>query len=163
MLGAFITAIWNNEQKVEVIGFKSKIPVYTKHIIVNTKKPQYFLFDWKDIDKLYFKPYGGVSAGFESDSPSIAIDNLIFDPLCDDNVCTTDKNFNVVDFTCTHEAVICDDGIDCTNDTCNPTYGCVFTPACDDGNPCTIDTCNPALNMCTYQNFSSCDGKKSII
>ena len=146
-----------------MIGFKNKTIVHVETINVNTSAPFFFLADWKDIDKLYFRPYGGVSAGFESDSTTIAIDNLIFDALCDNNQCTIDTNFNTVNFTCTHEARICDDGIDCTNDTCNPATGCVFTPACDDGNPCTVDTCDLALNMCTYQNFSSCDGKINFL
>lgn len=40
----------------------------------------------------------------------------------------------------------CDDGIDCTADTCMPDGSCSNTPvnsACDDGLSCTLDTCSP--------------------
>src|SRR5437899_7313175 len=39
----------------------------------------------------------------------------------------------------------CSDNNACTNDTCTPGTGCVFTPiTCTDNNACTTDTCNPA-------------------
>ena len=43
----------------------------------------------------------------------------------------------------------CDDGIPCTDDSCDPKAGCKHTPStkagtCDDGNACTTDTCDPA-------------------
>jgi hypothetical protein len=45
-------------------------------------------------------------------------------------------------------AADCDDGIDCTVDTCNAnTATCEWVPddsACNDGNPCTSETCDPA-------------------
>ncbi len=43
---------------------------------------------------------------------------------------------------CVDQAPDCDDGNPCTDDTCDPTTGCVHTPntaACDDGDPCTVD------------------------
>jgi len=54
----------------------------------------------------------------------------------------------------------CDDGIGCTNDSCDtehpdadPQTGCVNTPnddKCDDGIDCTTDACNVALGLCTF-------------
>lgn len=38
----------------------------------------------------------------------------------------------------------CDDGNECTDDTCDPATGCAHTPnsgACDDGNLCTLNGC----------------------
>lgn len=40
----------------------------------------------------------------------------------------------------------CDDGIACTNDSCEAGEGCVNLPgdgACNDNNPCTVDICDP--------------------
>src|SRR6185295_2174689 len=55
----------------------------------------------------------------------------------------------------------CDDGLECTTDTCNPGTGCVHTPrsgACtDDGNTCTNDVCSGTA--CTHPalgNGASC-------
>jgi cysteine-rich repeat protein len=37
---------------------------------------------------------------------------------------------------------LCDDGEECTIDTCNPeTHACEHELSCDDGNECTVDTC----------------------
>jgi hypothetical protein len=47
----------------------------------------------------------------------------------------------------------CDDGLECTNDVCEPGIGCQFLSslaACDDGNPCTVN------DMCSSQGF--CEG-----
>jgi hypothetical protein len=82
--------------------------------------------------------------------------------------------------------MVCDDGNACTDDTCNPTGGCVYTPddtntcddsnacttgdacsagscvgtpmVCDDENACTDDTCNPASG-CVYtpDDTNTCD------
>jgi hypothetical protein len=46
----------------------------------------------------------------------------------------------------------CNDGIDCTIDSCDPARGCIFTPAnerCNDGIDCTVDTCD-ALTGCIF-------------
>jgi penicillin amidase len=56
-------------------------------------------------------------------------------------------------------AVPCDDGNPCTDDTCNPATGCVYTNnnanACDDGNACTqTDSCS--LGTCIGGNAVVC-------
>jgi hypothetical protein len=46
----------------------------------------------------------------------------------------------------------CDDGVDCTIDSCNVQLGCQYTPAtqlCDDGNPCTEGSCDP-VEGCSF-------------
>ncbi len=59
------------------------------------------------------------------------------------NVCTTD----VCDAgVCTHPANTCDDGIDCTVDSCDPILGCQANDSdvlCDDGEECTTEICDP--------------------
>ena len=46
---------------------------------------------------------------------------------------------------CVHTPIVCNDNNPCTNDSCDPASGCVFsnnTATCDDNNPCTVgDTC----------------------
>lgn len=61
------------------------------------------------------------------------------------NLCQT---VACVDGECVYSAISCDDGIDCTVDTCDPDTGCVHTPddaLCvdDDENECTINICDP--------------------
>ncbi len=45
---------------------------------------------------------------------------------------------------------ICDDGNECTVDTCNADGTCANSAPtnCDDGNPCTADSCNTATGAC---------------
>jgi len=90
----------------------------------------------------------------------------------DDNACTVGDVCGEAG-TCSGEALVCNDGSDCTADTCDPELGCVAAPVfdgevcddsdacttddacwngrclglpatCDDGNDCTADTCDPA-------------------
>ena len=78
----------------------------------------------------------------------------------DDDECTL--NEQCVDGLCTHEILTCDDLDLCTDDTCDPGQGCVFTPnlaTCNDNNPCTInDACSagqctgtPVPNLAPWQ------------
>lgn len=71
-------------------------------------------------------------------------------PCNDGNACTiSDVCFNGL---CSGTDRTCNDSIACTNDSCNTSTGCVFTPAdalCDDNNVCTIDTC-VAGQGCTH-------------
>ncbi len=63
---------------------------------------------------------------------------------CSDNSACT-KQDKCVAGVCKGQTVVCDDDNACTDDTCAPATGCVFTPntaPCDDGDPCTKDdTC----------------------
>jgi hypothetical protein len=81
--------------------------------------------------------------------------------------------------------VVCNDNNGCTDDSCNPASGCVYTnntnpcddgnacttndtcgggschggnaPNCDDGNGCTDDSCNPASGCVHTNNSNPCD------
>lgn len=70
---------------------------------------------------------------------------------------------------CEGESLACEDGNDCTENACDPSLGCVFTPladgvACDDGNACTLDdvclagTCSPGENPCDDGNPCTTNG-----
>jgi cysteine-rich repeat protein len=83
----------------------------------------------------------------------------------DNNACTVGDSCNVLGICQPGTTMTCDDGNECTTDTCNPASGCVFTPrtgACtDDGNSCTNDVCSGTA--CTHParaNGSTCsDGQ----
>ena len=62
--------------------------------------------------------------------------------------------------TCVYNPVDCDDGIDCTNDSCDALTGCINEPDdlnCDDGSVCTDDSCDPATGCVNSNNTASCD------
>jgi len=67
--------------------------------------------------------------------------------VCDaENACVTAGACNPAT-GCSATKVNCDDGIDCTADTCDSVLGCQNTTddsACADGDACTIDTCDAA-------------------
>ena len=56
---------------------------------------------------------------------------------------------------------VCNDGSVCTQDSCDPVLGCVFTNVtavlCNDNNVCTDDACNPASGCFHTNNTASCD------
>lgn len=72
---------------------------------------------------------------------------------------TCDPETGVV--THTPDDTSCNDDVACTTDTCSATAGCVYTPtdtACDDGVDCTVDACD-ATNGCTHTTMDSlCEG-----
>jgi len=80
---------------------------------------------------------------------------------CDDgNPCTDD--FCDPYYGCYHDPQNCDDGNPCTDDFCDPYYGCHHDPHnCDDRNACTGDSCDPATGcVFTPDDASSCsDGE----
>ena len=75
-------------------------------------------------------------------------DECTFNEACDDGECVG-------------KAVDCDDANMCTNDLCDPSGGCVYTPVagspvCDDGNQCTLtDVCKGGL--CVGSDIMECD------
>ena len=102
---------------------------------------------------------------------------------CDDaSKCTTSDG--CAGGKCTGSAVKCDDGILCTDDSCEAKLGCVATnnsapcndfdlctvgeacsggkcgagkpKQCDDGDICTKDTCNPADGGCKFTGINGC-------
>jgi len=47
--------------------------------------------------------------------------------------------------------VVCDDGLECTEDECDIHDGeCYFTNICDDDDDCTEDFCNPENGLCDF-------------
>lgn len=56
------------------------------------------------------------------------------------------------------EPLVCDDGNECTNDSCNDFFGCLFEdntePCADDGDQCTDDVCGGGV--CTHPDNGTC-------
>ena len=100
---------------------------------------------------------------------------------CDDGDACTLEDFCDEAGQCGGAAVTCNDGNPCTQSSCDPAIGCVFTPltgGCEDGNPCTIydqcqdgicvegsyspgcGTCDAANDNCeaSFGNGDPCDG-----
>ena len=53
----------------------------------------------------------------------------------------------------------CDDGVACTNDSCEPVTGCLHKTAaakCDDANACTDDSCDPSAGCQNVWNLEGC-------
>ena len=73
-------------------------------------------------------------------------------PCTDNNACTVGDACNGAGACQTTGPLICDDGAECTVDTCNPANGCVFTNrtgnCTDEGNACTTDVCS--AGVCTH-------------
>lgn len=77
-----------------------------------------------------------------------------------DNACVSAGTCNPTT-GCSATKVNCDDGVDCTADTCDSVLGCLNTPddsACSDGDPCTIDTCDAAAG-CGHTADPLCAGQ----
>jgi cysteine-rich repeat protein len=72
----------------------------------------------------------------------------------DSNACTVGDACDGAGTCRSTGPLVCDDGKECTTDTCNTQSGCVFTNRAgnctDDGNACTSDVCSAGL--CTHPN-----------
>ncbi len=75
----------------------------------------------------------------------------------DGSTCTQEDHCE--EGVCVGVPKVCDDGEGCTDDSCDPDFGCVYTPNftnCDDGDACTVgDTCKDGL--CTAGPTIACD------
>ena len=80
--------------------------------------------------------------------------NEACDSFCDDaNKCTIDHNGNCEDEGCAaepRELLVCDDGIDCTVDSCDPVEGCIF-----DDSACPVQITEPGE---AYGHHGRCAG-----
>ncbi len=70
-------------------------------------------------------------------------------PICDDGVSCTDDTCDESTDSCSN-VDNCDDGVFCDGvETCDAVLGCqAGVPACDDGVSCTIDSCDEAADSC---------------
>jgi len=85
---------------------------------------------------------------------------------CSDTVACTVDSCDETNDTCvnTPDNSYCDDGVYCNGaESCDATLGCqAGTPVvCDDGNECTTDSCNENIKACEYTNLpdnTACTG-----
>ncbi len=75
--------------------------------------------------------------------------------LWDNTPCTSDDVSGIcIDGVCQEdpcEGVVCDDGLDCTNEWCFYRTGtCQYSILCNDENICTNDICDPGTGECNY-------------
>jgi len=84
-------------------------------------------------------------------------------PNCDDGVACTDDSCNETTDSCDNIAndANCDDGLFCDGaETCDAFLGCLVgtAPNCDDGVGCTDDSCNESTDSCdNIANDANCD------
>lgn len=91
--------------------------------------------------------------------PDCVPSNCETDQDCvDQNPCTLDEK--CVGGGCSYTVMDCDDGKECTLDSCNPATGtCKHDAAtgCDDGDPCTWDWCHAPQNYKCVHTPLTCD------
>lgn len=83
-----------------------------------------------------------VDAGFGVDASASCLEGA---PCDDHSACT--KNDRCSGGACVGEVVVCDDGIDCTADICDPGQGCLAMPVdsrCPSAGVCQNSVCTPA-------------------
>lgn len=112
----------------------------------------------------------GKPCTLDSCDPSKGCVNSPVSGACDDgNPCTASDTCNATTGACTPgTAAKCDDGNGCTTDACDPSKGCVYSPAiasCDDGDACTQGDackdgkCTGGTNKCGCQSDTDCAGQ----
>jgi len=93
------------------------------------------------------------------------------DERCDDGIYCNGRDFCATLLGCSVETVDCNDGIDCTVDSCDEENDeCVHASSnalCDDGFSCTTDVCDPGIgcvhtpNDALCDNLAWCDGEET--
>lgn len=76
--GANLTAAWNDNMNIDVIGYRNNVAVYTQTKIVSDDVSTYFAFNYLNIDKLVINAYGGTDAGTPGGGAFTAMDNFTF-------------------------------------------------------------------------------------
>ncbi|MGJ5673761.1 MAG: PEP-CTERM sorting domain-containing protein [Nostochopsis sp.] len=77
----YLTSAWNDDLTVLVEGYTGGISgqkKYSQTVVVNTKTPTLFTFDFLGIDYLQFTSSGGNNAGYDGNGTHFVIDNLNF-------------------------------------------------------------------------------------
>jgi hypothetical protein len=53
-------AAWNDDMQLTITGHRNSIEIDMHTTTLLFGKPQLILLNWKDIDKITFKPFGGI-------------------------------------------------------------------------------------------------------
>jgi hypothetical protein len=73
-VGAYITAAWLDNEPFTVEGWRGGTCLYTENLHTSTNGPYWFVFNFQDIDTLWFKPIN------EPGNHHIVIDNITITP-----------------------------------------------------------------------------------
>ena len=75
--GAYFTAAWQSGLNIRVQGYENDTIMYSKDIIVNYDKSNYFNFNFVGINKLYLSSFGGKdNCCYNYSGTEFAIDNF---------------------------------------------------------------------------------------
>jgi hypothetical protein len=55
------SAAWNDDLQLTITGYRNLVQINTHTTTLLFGKPQLILLNWKDIDKVTFKPFGGTA------------------------------------------------------------------------------------------------------
>jgi len=103
-------------------------------------------------ERLEFGVYKGDGTNCVGPNPCPCTDNM----QCDDGNACTDNTCDPA-AGCVYSPITCDDGNACINDNCDPATGCVHSPiTCDDRNVCTDDSCDRDSGCVNTNNTNAC-------
>jgi len=60
---AYLTAAWNIGLNITVAGYNDSDLLYTQTVVVHSTGPTNFIFDYLDVNRVTFTPFGGVDDG----------------------------------------------------------------------------------------------------
>ncbi|CAF1627828.1 unnamed protein product, partial [Rotaria magnacalcarata] len=69
-------AAWNNDLQLSMTGERSGLRVHNKTITLQVKSATNVVLDWRNIDKISFKTFGGTAATLGHDDTHFGMDNL---------------------------------------------------------------------------------------
>lgn len=76
---AYLTAAWNNELNMEVIGYDNGVEQYRRTLVLSYYTPTLVNFNFLDIDTVTFRSWGGTDiVGDSGAGEHFAMDNLTF-------------------------------------------------------------------------------------
>ena len=78
---AYLTAAWNDGLSVTVEGLRNGSLLYSKNVVVDTKKPTLVNFDYLDVDAVRFTSSGGTEPDYlinKGGDVQFALDNFTF-------------------------------------------------------------------------------------
>ncbi|MEW6267233.1 MAG: PEP-CTERM sorting domain-containing protein [Thermodesulfobacteriota bacterium] len=76
--GAYLTAAWNDDLSIDVLGYNNGNLLYSTTVVVDTDGPTWFAFNYLGIDQVVFNSYGGVNHGYNGGGTHFAMDDFTF-------------------------------------------------------------------------------------
>jgi hypothetical protein len=63
-LSTYLTGAWSSNLNIEVQGFRGGSLLYDETVVASATNPTLFTFNYLNVDRLYFRSFGGQDAGF---------------------------------------------------------------------------------------------------